>query len=323
MNRMNGIPVVGFAAYSGCGKTTLIERLIACLHGRGVRVAAVKHDGHRFEIDHEGKDSWRFSRAGAEVSLIASPERTALVEDRPRSFCGLLSMIRDVDLILVEGFKNESFTQIGLLRRASGRPLPDDPGRYAAIVTDDPALRAGVPVFGFDDIEKIAEFIMENKDDFTHFNEEGRAKMVDVGGKPATRRTAAAGARVLVNRETLALIRSGGVKKGDVLTVAQIAGIMGAKQTSALIPLCHPIPFDGADLSVTLNEERCSVDIIATVSCFGQTGVEMEALTAASAAALTVYDMCKSVQRDMVVTDVRLLQKTGGVHGGYSRREEP
>lgn len=319
---MSGIPVVGFAAYSGCGKTTLIERLIACLHGRGVRVAAVKHDGHRFEIDHEGKDSWRFSRAGAEISLISSPERTALVESRPRSFGELLSMIHDVDLVLVEGFKSESFTQIGLLRRASGQPLPGDPGRYAAIVTDDPGLRADVPIFGFDDIKKIAEFIMENKDDFTHFNEQGRAKMVDVGGKPITRRTAAAGARVLVNRETLALIRSGGVKKGDVLTIAQVAGIMGAKQTPALIPMCHPVPLDGVDLSVTLNEERCAVDIIATVSCAGRTGVEMEALTAASAAALTVYDMCKSVQKDMVVTDVRLLQKSGGVHGDYDGGEK-
>lgn len=323
MNRMNSIPVVGFAAYSGCGKTTLIERLVAFLHGRGVRIAVVKHDGHRFEIDREGKDSWRFSRAGAEISLIASPERTALVESRPRPFGELLSMVHDVDLVLVEGYKEGSFTQIGLLRRASGKPLPGPPGRYAAIVTDDSAFRADVPLFGFDDIEKIAEFIMENKDDFTHFNEQGRAKMVDVGGKPVTRRTAAAGARVLVNRETLALIRSGGVKKGDVLTVAQVAGVMGAKQTASLIPLCHPVPFDGVDLSVTLDEERCAVNIVAAVSCDGRTGVEMEALTAASAAALTVYDMCKSVQRDMVVTDVRLLQKTGGAHGDYDRREKP
>lgn len=154
---------------------------------------------------------------------------------------------------------------------------------------------------------------------FTHFNGEGRAKMVDVGEKPVSRRTAVAAARVLVDRATLDLIRSGGVKKGDVLTVAQIAGIMGAKRTPELIPMCHPVMIDGADLSLRLDEARCSVEITATVSCVGRTGVEMEALTAASTAALTVYDMCKAVQRDMVITDIRLLQKSGGVHGDYER----
>lgn len=153
--------------------------------------------------------------------------------------------------------------------------------------------------------------------DFTHFNEEGRARMVDVGEKSVTRRTAVAAGRVLVNRETFALIRSGGMKKGDVLTVAQIAGVMGAKRTPDLIPMCHPILLDGIDLKLTLDEARCSVEIRAEVSCCGRTGVEMEALTAASAAALTVYDMCKAVQRDMVIADIHLVRKTGGVHGDY------
>lgn len=157
--------------------------------------------------------------------------------------------------------------------------------------------------------------------DFTHFNEQGRAKMVDVGEKPPTRRTATAAARVLVNRETFALICSGGIKKGDVLTVAQVAGVMGAKRTPELIPMCHPILMDGIDLSLCLSEERCSVEIEATVSCDGRTGVEMEALTAASTAALTVYDMCKSVQKDIVITDIRLLKKTGGVHGDFERED--
>ena len=163
---------------------------------------------------------------------------------------------------------------------------------------------------------------MQNRDDFTHFNEQGRAKMVDVGEKPPTRRMAVAGARVLVSRETFKLIRSGGVKKGDVLTVAQIAGVMGAKRTPDLIPMCHPILIDGIDLDLSLDEEACSVEIRASVSCDGRTGVEMEALTAASVAALTVYDMCKAVQKDMVITDVRLLDKKGGVHGDYHREEE-
>ena len=157
--------------------------------------------------------------------------------------------------------------------------------------------------------------------DFTHFNEEGRAKMVDVGEKPVSRRTAVAAGRVLVNEATFALIRSGGMKKGDVLTVAQIAGIMGAKRTPDLIPMCHPIVMDGIDLALTLDEARCSVDITATVTCGGRTGVEMEALTAVSVAALTIYDMCKAVQKDMHITNIRLLEKMGGKSGHYVAQE--
>lgn len=162
---------------------------------------------------------------------------------------------------------------------------------------------------------------MTNANDFTHFNEEGRAKMVDVGDKNESQRTAVAAARVLVSKNTFDLISSGGMKKGDVLTVAQIAGIMGAKRTPDIIPMCHPILIDGIDLSLHLDKDRSSVEIEATVSCAGRTGVEMEALTAVSTAALTVYDMCKAVQRDIVITDIRLLQKTGGVHGDFEREE--
>ena len=157
--------------------------------------------------------------------------------------------------------------------------------------------------------------------DFTHFNDEGRAKMVDVGEKPLTKRSAVAAARVLVNDETFALIQSGGMKKGDVLTVAQIAGVMGAKRTPDIIPMCHPILMDGIDLKLWLDEARHAVEIRAEVSCSGKTGVEMEALTAVSTAALTVYDMCKAVQKDMVITDIRLLRKSGGVHGDFEREE--
>lgn len=146
--------------------------------------------------------------------------------------------------------------------------------------------------------------------------------MVNVGEKPVSHRTAAASAKVKVNADTFRLIRTGGVKKGDVLTVAQIAGIMGAKKTSELIPMCHPIPVQGIDLSLRLDEEHCLVEILAMVSCDGKTGVEMEALTAVSVAALTVYDMCKAVQKDMKITDICLLKKTGGVHGDFQREEE-
>ena len=156
--------------------------------------------------------------------------------------------------------------------------------------------------------------------DFTHFNDQGRAKMVDVGEKPVSVRTSVAAGRVLVNAETCALIRSGGMKKGDVLTVAQVAGVMGAKRTPELIPMCHPVLIDGIDLDLRLDEEHCAVEIRATVSCAGRTGVEMEAITAVSTAALTVYDMCKAVQKDMVISDIRLLRKSGGVHGDFERK---
>ena len=157
--------------------------------------------------------------------------------------------------------------------------------------------------------------------DFTHFNEQGKAKRVDVGDKPVSHRTAVAAASVKVNRETFRLIQSGGMKKGDVLTVAQIAGIMGAKKTWELIPMCHPIFLQGIDLNFHLEEKDYSIRIRASVKCDGKTGVEMEALTAVSVAALTVYDMCKAVQKDIEITDIRLLHKSGGVHGAFAREE--
>ena len=160
---------------------------------------------------------------------------------------------------------------------------------------------------------------MQNMEDFTHFNDQGRAKMVNVGEKDITERKATAAGRVLVSRETFELIKTGGMKKGDVLTVAQIAGVMGAKKTPQIIPMCHPVMINGVDLDLSLDEERCSVEIKATVSCSGKTGVEMEALTAVSIAALTVYDMCKAVQKDMEITDIRLMEKSGGVHGDFHR----
>lgn len=157
--------------------------------------------------------------------------------------------------------------------------------------------------------------------DFSHFNSAGRAHMVNVGDKQDTRRTAIAAGRVLVNKETLELIRTGGMKKGDVLGTAQIGGIMGAKNTPHIIPMCHSIMLSGVDIDFSLNEQDCAVEITATASCTGATGVEMEALTAVSVAALTIYDMCKAVQKDMVIDSIRLLKKTGGKSGDFIREE--
>ncbi|MBQ3496698.1 MAG: cyclic pyranopterin monophosphate synthase MoaC [Oscillospiraceae bacterium] len=157
--------------------------------------------------------------------------------------------------------------------------------------------------------------------DFTHFDEGGRARMVDVGAKDATKRSATAMARVRVNEETYHLIETGGTKKGDVLSTAQLAGIFGAKRTSDLIPLCHNLPLSGVSVELHLNADECAVDILATAECVGPTGVEMEALTAASVAALTVYDMCKAVQRDIVIERVCLLRKSGGKSGLFERKD--
>ena len=151
--------------------------------------------------------------------------------------------------------------------------------------------------------------------ELTHMNDQGRARMVDVTDKAVTFREAEAEGRVRMARETVALIRSGGAPKGDVLAVAQVAGIMAAKRTHELVPMCHPLRLTGVDLSFTLEED--AVHIRSKVKCKGETGVEMEALTAASVAALTVYDMCKAVQRDMEITDVRLLRKSGGKSGDF------
>ena len=151
--------------------------------------------------------------------------------------------------------------------------------------------------------------------ELTHINEQGRARMVDVTEKAETTRTAVAEGRIRMNRETAERIRTGGIAKGDVLAVAQVAGIMAAKRTPDLIPMCHSLRLTSVDIAFTLEEE--AVHIRATVRCKGETGVEMEALTAVSAAALTIYDMCKAVQKDMEIGEIHLCRKTGGKSGDY------
>lgn len=158
--------------------------------------------------------------------------------------------------------------------------------------------------------------------DFTHFNEKGRARMVDVGGKEVTSREARARGTVLMAPQTLELIMSGGIAKGDVLGVAQVAGIMAAKRTSELIPMCHPLFLSGIDLDFHCDPGRSAVEIESRVRCQGKTGVEMEALTAVGVAALTIYDMCKAVDRSMIIGEIRLVEKSGGKSGTFIREGE-
>ena len=325
--------VLGFAGFSGSGKTTLIEKLIPFLKEKGLKVAAIKHDAHDFDMDREGKDTYRFGKAGADVVMISSGSRSARLSARERSLDEMLKDTDNADIVLVEGYKNAPIDKIGITSIRTGHKLPEDVHSYLAVACDDVTEFMdlnGTPVFDLNDIERISEWIVNDimaRDDdsdmkpgFSHFDDKGNARMVNVSDKDITVRTATAGARVLVNRTVFDLIKEKNIKKGDVLTVAQIAGIMGAKRTPELIPMCHPLLIDAADVSLSLNEKDLAVDIEATVKCTGRTGVEMEAICACSVAAMTVYDMCKSVQRDILLTDIRLLKKTGGVHGDYIKK---
>lgn len=155
--------------------------------------------------------------------------------------------------------------------------------------------------------------------EFTHFNSEGRAHMVEIGEKDDSKRVAVAIGRIQMKRETVNLIKEGMIKKGDVLSVAQIGGIMGAKRTSDLIPMCHNINLTGVDIRFNILED--SIEVQSQVKTIGKTGVEMEALTAVSIALLTIYDMCKATDKDMVIEDIKLIKKSGGKSGEYIREE--
>ena len=364
--------VIGFSGYSGAGKTTLIESLIPILRRKGLRVCVIKHDGHEFEMDREGKDTFRFTKAGADEVMISSKTRSAALRQSPRT---LEEMISDskADIILVEGYKASDIPKIWVTSKRTGHArMPENSG-YVAIIDDDLSEYGnekeetaaadpseyeksnGLRLFLPDDPEGIGDWISEKMNEetanaetlneetsdeetpnigtlnkeipegeglrtekkLTHIDDEGNARMVDVSQKPVTLRTASALARVILNKETFELIKNGGVKKGDVLTTAQIAGIMGSKKTPDLIPLCHPVITDKCKVSLRLNEKDTCIDIESLVKCTGRTGVEMEAIVAAATAAMTVYDMCKALQRDIVISDIRLKSKTGGVHGDY------
>ncbi len=154
----------------------------------------------------------------------------------------------------------------------------------------------------------------------THFDAEGKAVMVDVGGKQETQRVAVAAGRISMSREAFELVKSGTMAKGDVLGVARIAGIMAAKKVDRLIPLTHPLMINKAEVDFSFDDERCVVEIESVVAITGKTGVEMEALTAVSVAALTIYDMCKAVDKTMEINNIRLLRKTGGKSGDFERQ---
>ncbi|MBW1636152.1 MAG: cyclic pyranopterin monophosphate synthase MoaC [Deltaproteobacteria bacterium] len=160
-----------------------------------------------------------------------------------------------------------------------------------------------------------------SNDSFTHFDESGNAHMVDVGKKTETSRVANAAGRISMSKSAFELVKSGSMSKGDVLGIARVAGVMAAKKVDELIPLAHPLMISKANIDFVLRDDDCSIDIFATVGITGKTGVEMEALTAVSIAALTIYDMCKAVDKSMTISNVRLLKKTGGKSGTFIRKD--
>lgn len=165
----------------------------------------------------------------------------------------------------------------------------------------------------------------DNTNDLTHFSDSGRARMVDVSEKATTERVAVARGTILMNKETLKRIRSNEIKKGDVLTVANISAVMATKRTSDMIPMCHPLPLTGVEVDFedgADSEGRASIEVTVTAKCVGQTGVEMEALSGASTALLTIYDMCKAIDRAMTITNIELVEKRGGKSGHWLRSKE-
>jgi len=162
---------------------------------------------------------------------------------------------------------------------------------------------------------------MADASGFTHFDQAGNARMVDVSAKEETMRRATARGHITLSKKAYDMVRAGSMKKGDVLGVARIAGIMAAKKVDHLIPLCHPLAITGVDVLFDFADDDCTIDIEATVGITGKTGVEMEALTAVSVAALTIYDMCKAVDKGMVISDIRLMKKSGGKSGDFHRPE--
>lgn len=334
LNRNTVTPVVCVvAARSGTGKTTLLEQVIAELTRRTYRVAIIKHI-HQAELDLPGKDSWRYREAGAlAAALVATSESVVFHADHIQDPFQLIPYLPAADIILMEGFRYLPVgNKIEVVRGAMGAEIVTPPQELAAVVTDLPVLKTAAPCFSLNDPVPlvdwlIARFIAPAQQSFqseslTHFDAAGRARMVDVSAKEAGFREAVAAGEIWMKPETLALLRAGKVAKGDVLAVAQVAAIMAVKETARLIPMCHPLNISGTTVDFQINEPQSKVEITVTVRLTGQTGVEMEALTGVSVAALTIYDMCKAVDKGMEIGAIRLLRKSGGKSGDYLRENQ-
>lgn len=312
------LQIIGF---KNSGKTTVTEALIKALSDQ-YRVAAIKHDAHHAAMDQPGTDSQRFAAAGAHSVILQSDNELFFhqTSDAPTSAHALTDWLPDdVDMLLIEGFKPDPFPKIALLRAndtTSTFAGYDNIALFASLTPHPQATIIGLPAI----IDWVRTHILKGTDhmtdELTHFNDQNRAKMVDVTEKAVTHRVALATGQITMQPETLDRIHEGQIKKGDVLAVAQVAGIMAAKQTSNLIPMCHLIPLTGVDIHFDDNGTD-TITVTAQVKTKHVTGVEIEALLAVQTTLLTIYDMCKAIDRGMLISNVHLVEKDGGKSGHF------
>lgn len=307
--------------YKNSGKTTVTEALIKAL-SPAYQVAAIKHDAHQATMDKTGTDSARFAQAGAHSVILQSDNGLFFHQtaDAPTSASAIASWLPDpTDILLIEGFKPDPFPKIAMLRANDSKADFHDYQQiqaFASLAPHPEATLVGLPAI----IDWVRANLLKGTDhmtdELTHFNDQNRAKMVDVTDKAVTHRVAIATGQITMQSETLERIHQGQIKKGDVLAVAQVAGIMAAKQTSSLIPMCHLIPLTGVDIHFEDNDHN-TITVTAQVKTKHVTGVEIEALLAVQTTLLTIYDMCKAIDRGMLISNVHLVEKDGGKSGHF------
>lgn len=355
-NEGRKVPQIAVVApVAGTGKTTFLEKLTARLSRRGIRVAVVKSDAHGFSLDTQRKDSARFRASGAYAVSVVSPKGYFLEEATRLPFDRAADKFEKIDLILTESRTHAACPAFSLWR-GRGEPILGNgvtalfAGEKLSEAAADIAGENGISIYPMGDIDRAelltlflsgvsfqqksrvygrnamrgneaGEEIVAGKHEprLSHFDRAGEAVMVDVGDKAVTHREAVASGILTMNEAAFSAIQTGTAKKGDVLGIARIAGIMAAKRTSEAIPLCHPLFLTKCKVAFALDAAKRAVKVTAAVKCEGKTGVEMEALHSVTIALLTIYDMLKAVDRRMEIHSVHLEQKSGGKSGSFSR----
>ena len=355
-NEGRKVPQIAVVApVAGTGKTTFLEKLTARLSRRGIRVAVVKSDAHGFSLDTQGKDSARFRASGACAVSVVSLKGYFLEEATRLPFDRAADKFEKIDLILTESRTHAACPAFSLWR-GKGEPILGNgvtalfAGEKLSEAAADIAGENGISIYPMGDIDRAelltlflsgvsfqqksrvygrnamrgneaGEEIVAGKREprLSHFDRAGEAVMVDVGDKAVTHREAVASGILTMNEAAFSAIQTGTAKKGDVLGIARIAGIMAAKRTSEAIPLCHPLFLTKCKVAFALDAAKRAVKVTAAVKCEGKTGVEIEALHSVTIALLTIYDMLKAVDRRMEIHSVHLEQKSGGKSGSFSR----
>ena len=355
-NEGRKVPQIAVVApVAGTGKTTFLEKLTARLSRRGIRVAVVKSDAHGFSLDTQGKDSARFRASGACAVSVVSPKGYFLEEATRLPFDRAADKFEKIDLILTESRTHAACPAFSLWR-GRGEPILGNgvtalfAGEKLSEAAADIAGENGISIYPMGDIDRAelltlflsgvsfqqksrvygrnamrgneaGEEIVAGKREprLSHFDRAGEAVMVDVGDKAVTHREAVASGILTMNEAAFSAIQTGTAKKGDVLGIARIAGIMAAKRTSEAIPLCHPLFLTKCKVAFALDAAKRAVKVTAAVKCEGKTGVEIEALHSVTIALLTIYDMLKAVDHRMEIHSVHLEQKSGGKSGSFSR----